>query len=94
MELQPPVKIDDFVAGGKIELSLRHYLELVMANNTDVQLQLISVEIPRYNILSAFGVWDPTAQASFLHHPLHQPAHQRRAGAEYHRAVEEPHPAV
>lgn len=65
VELQPPVKIGDFVAGGKIELSLRHYLELVMANNTDVQLQLISVQIPRYNILSAFGAWDPTAQATF-----------------------------
>ncbi|HUA57296.1 MAG TPA: TolC family protein [Verrucomicrobiae bacterium] len=65
VELKPPVKIGDFVAGGKIELSLRHFLELVMANNTDVQLQLISVEIPRYNILSSYGVWDPTAQASF-----------------------------
>ncbi len=65
VELNPPVRIKDFVSSDKLELSLRQFLELVMANNTDVQLQLISLEIPRYNILSAFGAWDPVAQASF-----------------------------
>ena len=65
VELNPPVKIADFVAGGRIGLSLHQFLDLVMANNTDVQLQLISLEIPRYNILSAYGPWDPVAQASF-----------------------------
>ncbi|MGO9255475.1 MAG: TolC family protein [Bryobacteraceae bacterium] len=65
VELNDPVRIKDFIAGGKIELSLRQFLELVMANNTDVALQLISLEIPRNNILSAYGVWDPVAQASF-----------------------------
>ena len=65
VDLNGPVKINDFVADGKLELSLHQFLELVMANNTDVQLQLISLEIPRNNILSAYGVWDPVAQASF-----------------------------
>ena len=63
--LNDPVKIKDFVAGDKLELTLQHFLELVMANNTDVQLQLMSLEIPRNNILAAYGVWDPTAQLSF-----------------------------
>jgi outer membrane protein TolC len=53
------------VANGKLELSLKHFLELAMANNTDIQLQLISLEIPKNNILAAFGVWDPRALASF-----------------------------
>lgn len=65
VELRDPVKLKDFVAGGKLELSLKHFLELAMANNTDIQLQLISLEIPRYNILSVYGLWDPTARASF-----------------------------
>ena len=65
VELQDPVRLKDFVAGGKLELSLKHFLELVMANNTDIQLQLISLEIPKNNILAAFGVWDPRALASF-----------------------------
>jgi outer membrane protein TolC len=59
------VRLKDFVADGKLELSLKHYLELVMANNTDIQLQLISLEIPKNNIQAAFGVWDPRALASF-----------------------------
>jgi len=63
--LNAPVRIQDFVVDGKIELSLRHFLELVMANNTDVQVQFVSLEIPRYGILNAFGAWDPRASASF-----------------------------
>jgi outer membrane protein TolC len=65
VELKAPVRLKDFVADGKLELSLKHYLELVMANNTDIQLQLISLEIPKNNIQAAFGVWDPRALASF-----------------------------
>ncbi len=65
VELQPPVRLKDFVAGGRLELSLKNYLALVMANNTDVQIQFVSLEIPRYGILSAMGAWDPTARASF-----------------------------
>jgi outer membrane protein TolC len=65
VELKDPVRLKDFVADGKLELSLKHFLELVMANNTDIQLQLISLEIPRNNILATFGVWDPRALASF-----------------------------
>ena len=65
VELKDPVRLKDFVADGKLELSLKHYLELAMANNTDIQLQLISLEIPKNNILAAFGVWDPKALASF-----------------------------
>ena len=59
------MRLKDFVASGKLELSLKHFLELAMANNTDIQLQLISLEIPKNNILAAFGVWDPKALASF-----------------------------
>src|ERR1035441_374099 len=65
VELKDPVRLKDFVADGKLELSLKHFLELAMANNTDIQLQLISLEIPKNNILAAFGVWDPKALASF-----------------------------
>ena len=65
VELRDPVRLKDFVVDGKLELSLKHFLELVMANNTDIQLQLLSLEIPKANILSAFGAWDPTARASF-----------------------------
>src|ERR1044071_2872917 len=65
VELRDPVKLSDFVVSGKLELSLKHYLELVMSNNTDIQLQMLSLEIPKNNIQAAFGVWDPTATTRF-----------------------------
>jgi outer membrane protein len=65
VELRDPVRLKDFVADGKLELSLKHYLELVMANNTDIQIQMLTLEVPRNNILAAYGAWDPTARASF-----------------------------
>ena len=65
VELMDPVKLKDFVVNGKFELSLKDFLELVMANNTDIQVTFLTVETPRNNITAAYGVWDPTATASF-----------------------------
>ena len=65
VELRGPVRLRDFLAGGKLELSLKSYLELVMANNTDIQIQLLTVETPRNAIQRAMSTWDPLATASF-----------------------------
>ena len=65
VELRDPVRLKDFVVNGKLELSLKNYTELVMANNTQIQISFLSLEIPRNNIVSAFGRFDPTATASF-----------------------------
>jgi outer membrane protein len=65
VELRNPTKLKDYVVNGKLELSLQHYLELVMANNTDIQLQFLTIEQPKNAIQSAMGVWDPTGRASF-----------------------------
>src|ERR1019366_6125084 len=63
--LKDPVRLKDFVVGEKLELSLKNYLALVMANNTDIQIQMISLEVPQDAITRAFATWDPTARASF-----------------------------
>src|SRR5579871_4316324 len=65
VELQDAVRMKDFVVDGKVELSLKNYLALVMANNTDIQLQLLSVEIPKNSIQTSLGAWDPKLTASF-----------------------------
>src|ERR1051325_10255994 len=65
VEVREPSKLRDYVVDGKLELSLQHYLELVMANNTDIQLQFLTVEQPKNAIQSAMGVWDPTGRARF-----------------------------
>ena len=50
VELRDPVRLKDFAVGGKLELSLKNFIELVMANNTDIQVAFLSLEIPKNNI--------------------------------------------
>jgi outer membrane protein len=65
VELKPPVRLEDFAISGKLELSLRSYLELVMANNTDISIQLLNIEVPRNAISRSFSTFDPTLTGSF-----------------------------
>jgi|HubBroStandDraft_1064217.scaffolds.fasta_scaffold01174_10 outer membrane protein len=65
VELQSPVRLPDYVVGGKLELSLRSYLELVMANNTDIAIQRLTVDVAQNAITRAFAAFDPLAAASF-----------------------------
>jgi outer membrane protein TolC len=65
VELKDPVRLQDFVVGGKLELSLKNYVALVMSNNTDIQIQMLTLETPKNAILRAFGAWDPLARATF-----------------------------
>ncbi len=65
VELQPPARLKDFVKDGKLELSLKDYLALVMANNTSIQTQYLTLETARNNITSVYGLWDPSAIATF-----------------------------
>jgi outer membrane protein len=65
VELQSPVRLDDYVVDGKLELSLRSYLELVMANNTDIAIQKLTVDVAQNAITRAFAPFDPLATASF-----------------------------
>jgi outer membrane protein len=81
VELQPPVRLSDFVAGGTLELSLRNYLDLVMANNPDVTIQKLTVEFNRNAITRAFGVFDPFATASFSATRTRSPSNSLLAGA-------------
>jgi outer membrane protein TolC len=81
VELHNPVRLHDFVVDGKLELSLKQYLELVMANNTDIQIELLSVETPKNAILRAFSTWDPLATASFTNTKSSTPSTGALAGA-------------
>ncbi len=67
--LNAPVRLKNFVVptdhGPRLELSLKNYIELVMDNNTDIQLQLLTLVMPKDAIQTALGAWDPVAVASF-----------------------------
>ncbi len=65
VELQEPVRLDDFSVSGKLELSLKNYLQLVMANNPDISIQVVSVEIQKNAITRAFSIFDPLGLARF-----------------------------
>jgi outer membrane protein len=81
VELKDPVKLQDYVHGDKLELSLKDYLALVMANNTDIAIQMLSVETPKNAILRAFAPWDPLASASFNSQRSTTPASDALQGA-------------
>ena len=65
VELAPPARLDDFAVDGRLELSLKGYLELVLANNPNVGIQRLNVELFNDAITRAFGAFDPQASASF-----------------------------
>jgi outer membrane protein TolC len=81
VELQPPVRLSDFVVDGHLELSLHSYLELVMANNTGIQIQRLSLEMPRNNILRAYRPFDPLLTGSFQNRRTKTPSNDVLAGA-------------
>jgi outer membrane protein len=81
VELQPPARLADFSVDGKLELSLKNYLDLVMANNPDIGVQKLTVDISRDAILRSFAVFDPVATASFNTTRQKSPSGSLLAGA-------------
>lgn len=57
--------LEDFVVDGKLELSLRDYLELVMANHPDVQIQVLNVLESENSIQRALSPFDPSLALDF-----------------------------
>ena len=64
-ELGPPVLLENYVVDSKLELSVKSYLSLVMANNPNVSIQRLTVAISNDAITRGLGIFDPLALASF-----------------------------
>ncbi|HWC95778.1 MAG TPA: TolC family protein [Candidatus Sulfopaludibacter sp.] len=90
VELKAPVRLNDFVRSNKLELSLKSYLELVMSNNTDIQIQMLSLETPKNAIMRALATWDPTATASFSSTRSKSPAVTALDGANTSESLSQP----
>jgi outer membrane protein TolC len=82
IELQAPTDLQKHVVNGRIELSLRDYLDLVLANNTDIQIQRLSIEIPRNDILRSHSIFDPVIRSSFSATHAQNPAQDLLAGGQ------------
>lgn len=90
IELQPPVHFQDYVVDGKLVLSLKSYLDLVMENNTDVSIQKVLVESYANQITRAFSVFDPFANASFNSTRTKTPSNTTLAGANTLNQLQQP----
>jgi outer membrane protein TolC len=65
VEIESVSRLDDFVNSGKLQLSLRSYIELVMANNPDINLQKLAVYEQQNLIEAAHSPFDPNLDLSF-----------------------------
>ncbi len=65
VDIESVSNLEDYVVDGKLELSLRSYLELVMANHPDVQLQKLAVQEAGNAIQRALSPFDPILDLSF-----------------------------
>jgi outer membrane protein len=65
VDLERPRRLAEYLATGEIDLTLHAYLELVLANNTDIALTRLSVEISANAISRALGAYDPKFSAGF-----------------------------
>ena len=81
VELKSPARLPDYVVGGKLELSLRSYLDLVMANNTDIAIQRLTVDVAQNAITRAFARFDPLATGSFSSQMQRTPSGDQLTGA-------------
>lgn len=81
VELQAPTRLKDFVVDGKLELGLRNYLDLVLANNPDVTIQKLQVEDNRNAITRSAGIFDPAVTARFTATRSESPSTNTLAGA-------------
>ncbi len=65
VEIEAVANLQDFVVDDKLELSLRAYLELVMVNHTDVQIQKLAVLEGENAVQSAMSPFDPNLTLNF-----------------------------
>jgi outer membrane protein len=90
VELQPPAQIEDYVVDGKLQLSMRAYIELALRNNTDIALAKLQVLSPANAILRAFGSFDPAFSATFSNTRATQPTSSALQGASTLNSLSQP----
>lgn len=80
-ELRAPAKFEDFSINNQLELSLRSYLQLVLANNVEVDINRLSVELQRNAITRAYAPFDPFLLGSYASQTTKTPTTNSLEGA-------------
>ncbi len=81
IDLAPPAHLADFVRDGVLSLSLKNYLDLVAANNTDIAIQKVNFEFARDQVTRSLSLFDPFASATFSSTRTQSPSATVLAGA-------------
>jgi HAE1 family hydrophobic/amphiphilic exporter-1 len=80
-QLPGPEGLQEHVAEGKLRLSLADTIKLVLANNTDVQINRLSYESSRFGVLRSYGTFDPIFNATFNSNRSTSPTTSQLEGA-------------
>lgn len=81
VQLLDPTGFSDFIRDQKLQLSLRSYLDLVLANNTNIAIQKIQLETPKNAIMRSMAFLDPTFNGNFTATRSETPATNQLEGA-------------
>src|SRR5207249_1917545 len=63
-KLAEPQHLRDYVADGKLRLSLKDAIRLTLENNSAIRIQESQVENAKFAMLSAYGTFDPMLQST------------------------------
>ncbi len=74
--------IDERIQDGKLYLRLRDFLELVLRNNTEIQIMRLQVLPPADAVLAAKAVFDPSVSLGFAALRNTSPSYSQVAGAD------------
>ncbi|MBI1739145.1 MAG: TolC family protein, partial [Acidobacteria bacterium] len=64
-QIPGPEDLKDFVAGGKLRLSLDDAIQLTLKNNTDVRINQLNYENSQFAVKRAYAPFDPLFTGSF-----------------------------
>ncbi|MCU0229253.1 MAG: TolC family protein [Bryobacterales bacterium] len=81
VQLLDPTGFTDFVRDQKLQLSLRSYLDLVLANNTNIAIQKVQLETPKNAIMRSMSFLDPNFTGNFNATRSETPATNQLEGA-------------
>ncbi len=81
VQIEAVSHLQDFLFDGKLELSLRAFLELAMSNNPDINLSKLAIFEEQNNIQRAFSPFDPSVTAGFNSNRSTTPSNDQLQGA-------------
>ncbi len=65
IQIAPSASMDQFIADGKLRLSLADAIQLTLDNNTEIKLNQLQLDTSKFNLRRTYGAFDPVLTAAF-----------------------------